>query len=578
VPRLDPSSERLKAARRYLLHSLPLLAVITLAINILSLTLPLYMFNIYQRVLQSRSIDTVVWLSVIALAALTVSAMFDVVRARVFQRIAFAVMRLLDVPTLQAVIERSIGANSPMAQNGIRDLADIRIFLTGNQIDVPFDILWSPIFFFVLYYMHPLFAWNALAWAVGLVKIGVWTDIVARRPTAEANVAAHQSLLAVNVAIRYGEVIEAMGMRGAFVRRWRRNNNRVLAKVDECMNRVKALAAFARCLRLIAQCSQLALGVILIIYQEASTTSMVVAMVIMSRALLPYEQLVGGWRQWVLAIGAYKRLRDLLLTTVDARQDIDLPEPDGPLVVDRLSYIPPDAARPVLRNISFSLEPGEALGVIGLSAAGKSTLARMLVGLWEPTSGGVYLDGHNTFQWNRENFGRSVGYLPQSVSLLEGTVADNISRLQDVDPGDIIAATKKAGVHEMIGALPHGYETIIGDSLYSLSAGQRQRIGLARALFGSPRLLVLDEPNASLDGNGDLALITGIESAKRDGSIVIVISHKPSIMSVVDKVMILKDGMIDAYGARDEILSQVVPPQQQLAQMRPKRQIRAINS
>jgi ATP-binding cassette subfamily C protein len=534
------------------------------------------MLQMHQRVVYSKNLNTLLWISVVAFVGVVLFGFFDYLRGRIFIRMGLAIVRMLEVPALRAVIARAVGERMPISQNGMRDLSDVRLFLTGPLIVGPLDLFWVPIYFVVLFLMHPLYAYTAMTSAVVLASVAVLTEIVARRPTAEANTAASRSLLEVNIAIRHAEVVEAMGMKGAFIRRWRRSQNAIFEQADQGTNRIKALASTAKSLRIIAQLAELAVGVYLVIQQQASIASMVASTLILSRALLPFEMLVEGWRNWVFAVSAYGRVRDLLSGDDDSRQTLELPPPDGPLVVDRLSYVPPHALRPVLRNISFSLQPGEVLGVIGPSAAGKSTLARMLVGLWQPTAGGVFLDGNNTYQWNRENFGRYVGYLPQSVSLLEGTVSDNIARLTDADPAEIIAAAKRAGVHEMIGALPRGYETVIGDSLYSLSAGQRQRIGLARALFGNPRFMVLDEPNASLDADGDGALLTAIETARQERTIVIVISHKPSVMSVADKVMVLRDGSIDMYGPRDEILREVSPrrqPAQPAARANPQIQV-----
>ena len=551
--------DRLRAARRYVVRGMVLAAFLSLAINILTLLVPIYMMQVHQRVLLSRNLYTLLWLSIFAFLALIIYGLFDYIRARIVFKIGDAITRLLDVPLLRAVISKSIGSNSSMSLNAMRDLAEIRNFMSGQLVMAPLDLLWVPFVVVILYLMHPFFAYTALASAAVLAGLGVVTELTARKPMLDANLASIKSLMQVNVAVRHAEVIEAMGMRGSFISRWRRSQRIALDELDAATNRIKALTSTAKSLRVMAQLAELGVGVFLVLSQQASITSMIASMLILTRALAPFEYMVEGWRHWVLVFGAYGRVRDMLEHSEHTRQSIDLPAPDGPLVVDRLTYVPPGAARPALRTVSFSLEPGEVLGVIGPSAAGKSTLARMLVGLWPPTNGGVYLDGHNTFQWDRENFGRYVGYLPQSVSLLEGTVADNITRLREADPADIISAAKKAGVHEMIGALPNGYETIIGDSLYTLSAGQRQRIGLARALFGNPRLLVLDEPNASLDADGDSALTTSIKAAKRDGIIVVLISHKPSVMTVVDKIMVLREGMIDKYGPRDEVLRDVAP-------------------
>jgi ATP-binding cassette, subfamily C, bacterial len=356
-------------------------------------------------------------------------------------------------------------------------------------------------------------------------------------------------------------VIEAMGMLPAVAKRWQRSQYHMIDLLNRGNGAAKALSAASRALRLILQIAMISTAAVLVIEREASPGSAMAAGILMGRMLQPFEQLIDGWRQWVFALSAFGRVRNLLNTARSRRQSMPLPRPDGQLTVDRLVYRPPGVDRPVLKGVSFSLEPGETLGIIGPSAAGKSTLARLLVGIWEPTAGGIYLDGHSTFLWERESFGVNVGYLPQNVSLLDGTIRENISRMTDASPADVVNAAKMADVHEMIGRLPFGYDTTIGDTAYSLSGGQRQRIGLARALFGNPRLLVLDEPNSNLDNAGEQALITAIAKAKAAGTTVILIAHRPSVVAAVDKLLVLKDGLIDQFGARADVLKAMsVPP------------------
>jgi ATP-binding cassette subfamily C protein len=283
---------------------------------------------------------------------------------------------------------------------------------------------------------------------------------------------------------------------------------------------------------------------------------MLAASILMGRALAPFEQLVEGWRSWISARETFRRLRDLMVEASDPPSDF-VPDPKGRLVLDRVLCVPPGTDRPTLRNISFTLEPGQALGIIGSSSSGKSTLARLIVGTLAPSAGGVYLDGQNVWTWEREHFGKHIGYMPQSVSLLSGTVADNIARMGEVDQAAVIAAARRADVHEMIGRLPKGYQTEIGDGGAKLSGGQRQRIALARALYGEPRLIVLDEPNSNLDQAGEAALGQAIMEAKKSGATVVVITHRPATLSAVDRIIVLRDGMIDQLGSRNEVLKRL---------------------
>jgi ATP-binding cassette subfamily C protein len=276
----------------------------------------------------------------------------------------------------------------------------------------------------------------------------------------------------------------------------------------------------------------------------------------MGRALAPFEQLVEGWRSWISARETYRRLRGLMVESADAPSDF-VPDPKGRLSIDRVLYVPPGTDRPTLRNVSFTLEPGQALGIIGSSSSGKSTLARLIVGTLAPSGGGVYLDGQNVWTWEREHFGKHIGYMPQNVSLLGGTVAENIARMGEVDQAAVVAAARRADVHEMIGRLPKGYQTEIGDGGARLSGGQRQRIALARALYGEPRLIVLDEPNSNLDQAGETALVQAIMEAKKSGATVLVITHRPATLSAVDRIIVLRDGMIDQLGSRNEVLKRL---------------------
>ena len=551
--------ELMRGVARQCGRGLAYAALLTLFLNLLQLVLPLYMMQVYERVMNSRSIDTLVLLTIVSVGGLLVSAVLDFIRSRTYLITAEIFASRLNVATLRAAVSSSLRPAARNATQAVRDLNDLRLFITGSAVAVPFDAAWAPVFLGVLFMLHPAYGVLALAACAILIGLSIVTEIATKRPLAEANQATVKAFTDVGNAMRHAEVIEAMGMLNAFTRRWQISQQRMLERLNRGNARAKAIAAASKSARMILQIAMIATGAVLVIDRAASPGSIIAASIIMGRLLAPFEQLIEGWRQWIFAATAYRRLSEVLSSHDSGRQRIALPRPDGKLVVDRMSFVPPGTEKPVLKGISFTLEPGEVLGVIGPSAAGKSTLARLLVGVWEPTAGGVYLDGHNVFLWERENFGRYVGYVPQSISLLDGTIRENIARLADVPPEEVINAAKKADIHEMIGRLPFGYDTEIGEGGFSLSGGQRQRVALARALIGDPRLLVLDEPNANLDAMGEQALLQAILEAKRAGTTVVLIAHRPSIISIVDKILVLRDGMVDQFGPRTDIIKMVTP-------------------
>lgn len=532
---------------------------VSAVINGLMLVVPLFTMQVYDRVMSSRSLDTLAVLALVAVGGLGIQAMLDFLRGRAFTILGALLTRRLNVPTLEAAIVDQLRGGSHNAGQAMRDLTELRTFLAGNAVGVPLEIVWSPLFLAVLFLLHPAYGWVALGAVVILLTVNLLTDALTRRPLADANEASAAAFASVAAAVRHAEAIDAMGMLPALARRWHIAAADVADRMDRGAGRAKALAAASRALRLALQIGMIAAGAVLVIGNQASPGSMIAAGILMGRLLAPYEQLVDGWRQWVFAFAAARRVRTLLSDDGPRRGTMPLPMTEGRLSVDRVTHLAQGGDRPILRGVSFALEPGEVLGVIGPSGAGKSTLARLLVGIWAPTAGGVYVDGHAAHGWERESFGRSVGYLPQAVSLMDGTVRENIARMQDADPAEVVRAARMAGVHEMIGRLPFGYDTPVGDGSFVLSGGQRQRIALARALFGTPRLLVLDEPNASLDHPGEQALLHAIVEAKAAGTTVVLIAHRASIVSVVDKLLVLKDGMVDQFGPRAEVMRSVMP-------------------
>jgi ATP-binding cassette subfamily C protein len=410
----------------------------------------------------------------------------------------------------------------------------------------------------------------------------VLSDVLTRRILKEANEAGVASINEVGASLRHAETIEAMGMLPALAKRWRGQQLAMIEHLDLGTRRGKFIAALTRSSRMTMQLAIYATGAVLIIRNEVSAGTLMAASILLGRLLAPFDSMISDWRQWVLAASAWKRVRDLVQSRVSQRQTVPTPRTQGDLVIDRVVFAPQGSEQTVIKSVSFTLEPGEVLGIVGPSGAGKSTLARLLVGVLKPNVGGVYLDGHNVFLWERGSFGDMVGYLPQSVSLLNGTIAENIARMRNPDPHAILEAARIAGVHELIGRMPLGYDTNVNDGDFKLSGGQRQRIGLARALYGSPRLVVLDEPNANLDAEGEQSLIRAVNAARESGAIVVLIAHRPSIMQVVDKILVLREGRINQFGPRSAIAGMITPgglvemdPAKQGEQPKPVREVTA---
>lgn len=528
-------------------------------VNLLYLSLPLYQSQIFDRVISSGNFDTLIALTLIVSFLFVFQSLLDFLRSRLLLVIAARLTTALGRPVFEAAVENALKSGTASATTAMRDLNGLRGFVAGGAITLPMDMAFTPILLTVLFLLHPLYGIVGLCGSVLLTLIALSTEMLARRPAAQA-VRKNMSLQADTAnAIRNSEVIAAMGMLPELSRRWRRGQARSLDSIEAGGTTAKCLAAVARGARVGVQIAVICSGASLVIRQEVSPGTIMAAAVIISRMLSPFEHLIDGWRQWVNASAVAQRLRDLLRDDARARSVVPVPVGRAEVVVDRLSYVPPGQDTPLLRNISFSIAPGEMVGVIGPSGAGKSTLARLVVGLWRPTTGGIFLDGQSTYLHERSSFGEAVGYLPQEPLLLEGTVRENIARFRDAAIEDVVAAARQAGVHEMIGRLPKGYETPLVDSGGRLSGGQRQRIALARAVFGAPRLLVLDEPNSSLDADGEAALVEAVECARAAGAAVLIVAQRMSILNKADRLLLLREGSVSQYGDKDEVLASLGP-------------------
>ncbi|MFO1152310.1 MAG: type I secretion system permease/ATPase [Rhodospirillales bacterium] len=551
------AQDALRSTLRSCVAGIAIAACIGMFVNVLYLIQPFYMLQIYDRVINGRSIDTLIMLSILAGGIVLFLGMLDFLRGRIFLIVGEQMARRLGGMVLQAAVQDSLRAQSLESSQAMRDLQEVRQFLTGGPVTLPFDGLMTPLFLVVLFCLHPAYGVLALIGIALLVGLGLVMEFVARRPSMLANDAAMKSHAEVATAIRHAELIEAMGMLPALTRRWQQGQRRALFLLGAGNTASKAISTIARGVRMVLQMGMLATGAVLVIDQDVTAGTMLAASLMMGRVLYPFEQIIEGWRQWGNALGALRRLRSVLAGRNAGRGAMPLAVGDPRLTADRLTFIPHGSDRPVLRGLNFAIEPGEVIGIIGPSGAGKSTLARLMVGIWRPTAGGLFLDGHDVYAWDRASFGRQIGYLPQHPALLNGTVRTNISRLEDGELGEVIRAAKQAGVHELIGRLPLGYETRVGEGGFELSGGQRQRIALARALFGSPRLLVLDEPNSNMDGEGEQHLIRAIGEAKATGATVVIVAQRMSILSVADRLLVLRDGAVERFAGRAEVLQAI---------------------
>ncbi|MGA0597689.1 type I secretion system permease/ATPase [Enterovirga sp. CN4-39] len=522
-------------------------------VNILMLTGSIYMLQVYDRVLPSRSVPTLVALSIIVVALYALLAVFDWLRQRILSRIGIALDRKLTAPVVGAVLDTQ-RRGAPGGIQLSRDLDSVRGFLSGLGPTTLFDLPWMPLYGGLCFLLHPYLGWLLVAGAALLVLIALITEVATRAPSREsAQVGAERSAI-LEAARRNAEAIAALGMERRVANLFDRVNDRHIATNLGSSDLVSGLGTLSRMIRFVLQSAMLGLGAWLVMNDQASSGVMIAASILSSRALAPIELAIGSWRPFVAARQAWQRLTAAL---AEPRQEVSV-APDRPsrrVVLESVFIGAPGSMSPIVKGVGFTLNAGQGLAVIGPSASGKSTLARALVGVWPLLRGSLRLDGATLDQWSPEQRGALIGYMPQDVQLFAGTVADNIARFDpQATEADVIAAARAAGAYEMILGLPKGFETPIGESGGVLSGGQRQRIALARALYGNPFLVVLDEPNANLDAEGDAALTSAIGSVRARGGIVIVIAHRPSALAGIDLVLIMAEGQAQSVGPKEDVL------------------------
>jgi ATP-binding cassette subfamily C protein/ATP-binding cassette subfamily C exporter for protease/lipase/ATP-binding cassette subfamily C protein EexD len=525
----------------------------SLVMNVLMLASPVYMLQIYDRVLTTGHLETLALLTVIVGAAQGVMCALDFARMGVTIRIGCWLNDRLGPVLLGSSVRARLNGD-PSGVQPLRDLSQVQSFIGGQGLTAFFDIPWIPVFLVLSWLLHPLFGLVALLASILLFLLSVGNELMTRSPTLTANLAQLSATQQADAAIRNAEVVRAMGMLPALIERWRDSNASSVELLRRASERGGLIVACTKFVRVFVQSAILGLGALLVLRGEVSPGAMIAASILLGRALAPVELAMGAWRNFTSTRIAYARLNKHLQNYAPEGDRTRLPAPRGRISVDKLTYVAPGTALPILRQVSFDVEPGQVLAVLGPSAAGKSTLCRFLVRLVTPTSGTVRLDGSELVHWDPDQLGRFVGYLPQDVELFAGTIRDNIARMGKADDNSVVDAAVLARSHDMIAHLPNGYETQIGERGTRLSAGQRQRIGLARAVYGEPRLIVLDEPNANLDQAGEAALAAAIGELKARGAALVIVGHRPSTLARADKILWLNDGRVELFGPRDEVL------------------------
>jgi PrtD family type I secretion system ABC transporter len=553
---MAPMTE-LQRAFRACRASLAVIVVFSFCVNLLMLAVPIYMLQLYDRVLTSRSIDTLVMLTGIVLVALGIFAVLDTARREMLARIGDWLDERLQSPVLTAAFHSALRNDAATAVQAWRDLAGLRTFFSGTGIAAVLDAPWAPMFVAALFLVHPVLGMIGVAGAAVLLSLALLNEAVTRAPATRANVAWSKGNHRLETVLRNAEVTTAMGMFDGAVRRLRNDYAQAKEEQASAGRRGRIIQGLSKTCRHTVQVVIMAAAAWLVISHSVSPGAIFAAAVLLGRAMGPFENAIASWKSLTSARLSYRRLTTILANVPRPRDRMPLPSPAGLLTIEKVSFIPSGAETPILNRISLTLAPGEVLGITGPSGAGKSTLARLIAGTLTPIAGHVRLDGADISVWLNAGGSRYLGYLPQDVELFEGSVRDNISRLADADPEQVVATAKLVRLHDTIMRLPQGYDTEIGEGGSRLSGGERQRLGLARALFGAPRLVVLDEPNANLDTEGELALISAVEQLREAGTTIVIVAHRPSILRVADKLLVLRNGSISAFGESDAVIAKL---------------------
>lgn len=548
----------LKVALKACKGSFISVGVFSFFVNALMLVPSFYMLQVYGRVVTSGSISTLVMLTLIMAVLMMTMGSLEWARSRVMVRVSTKLDVMLSRQVYRASFKRALDSGGMDASaQPLNDLTGLRQFLTSNGLFAFFDAPWLPIYIGVMFLFHPWFGWLAIASAIVLLLLAFANEKLTGKALAEANKQNIAANLYTTKNLRNAEVIESMGMLETLMARWAQRQKKVLLLQSLASDSGGTVSSISKTFRTFVQSLVLGLGAYLAVKHELNPGLMIAGSILLGRALAPIDMIIGSWKGFTSARSQYTRLNEILDQQLAEPERMSLPSPKGEVRVENLIISAPGSKAPIIRNVSFAAAAGSIVGVIGPSASGKSTLARALLGVWAPQHGVVRLDGADVNAWDKRELGPHVGYLPQDIELFEGTVGDNIARFGDIDAAKVVEAARIAGVHEMILQLPDGYDTVIGGDGVNLSGGQRQRIGLARALYGDPRLIVLDEPNSNLDEVGERALAAALRVLKARGATVFVITHRTSILDQLDRLLVLRDGAIALYGPRELVIAEL---------------------
>ncbi len=535
--------------------------IFSLFVNVLLLVPTIYMLQVYDRVLASSSQSTLLWLTIIVMFLFFTMGGLEWARSQIMNVTSNKLDRLLNTRVYNTLFSQSLSSGGKSTDTQpLSDLNALKQFMTGAGLFAFFDAPWFPLYMFVLYLFHPIFGVVGLVSAIILVTLAIWNEKSTRTVFEDASKESNAAQRMTMTNLRNAEVIEAMGMLPDLRKRWQEKHGNYLSLHSKATAKSGLISSTSKVFRLSIQSLILGLGAYLAIEKEISGGLVIAGSILLGRALAPMDQIIAHWRPFLQAREAYYRLDELLKNAPAITEPMPLPGLKGKIHLDRCIVVPPGASVPVLKGITFTLEPGEHLAVVGPSAAGKSTLVRTILGLYLPSSGSVRFDGAEPSQWDRSKLGQEIGYLPQDVELLDGSISENIARFGEIDPNKVITAAQNAGIHEMILQLADGYDTAIDGQGHALSAGQKQRLGLARALYNDPKIILLDEPNSNLDTEGDAGLKKTLAYLKQIERTVIIITHKNNILQHVDKILLLAKGEAVHLGNRDDVLAAMGQP------------------
>jgi len=542
------------------------IGVFSAVINMLMLMPAIYMLQLYDSVLTSRNETTLLMLTLIMLGAYIFMGALEYVRTFVLIRVGAQLDTKLNKRVYTAAFEQSLKQGDGNAGQSLKDLTSIRQFMTGNALFAFFDAPWFPIYIFVIFIFHPWLGVFALCGTAVLIILAYINEKISRKPLEEANSMAIVSTNMASNNLRNAEVIEAMGMLPNLQARWYKLHSKFLNLQAEASEKSGVVTAISKSSTVALQSLMLGLGALLVLENEISPGMMIAGSILLGRAIAPVQLLISVWKQFGSTRSAYERLTKLLENNPEREAGMTLPKPLGNISVENVTAAPPGSKVAVIKGLKFSISAGEVLGVIGPSGSGKSTLARLLVGVWPSAGGKVRLDGADVYMWNKDELGSHVGYLPQDIELFSGTVSENIARFGEIDADKVILAAKRAGVHEMILNMPEGYDSTLGDGGAGLSGGQKQRLGLARAMYDDPSVIVLDEPNSNLDDIGEQALLAALIDLRQRGKTIVLITHRTSIISVTNKLLLLHDGTAKMFGPTNQVLAELNKQQKQTQQ------------